>query len=991
MTTKQTPPADRGAVRPKLKRILNLRLLVETLVVAAVVGPAVYLWYSYQVNRTADALLERARKLELEEKDYKGAADDYFQYLKLKPNDANAQILLAEAFDRAGKDPNRAIEYYYQAIGVAPDYRPKGVTPAEKDKAKEDTPVEKERALRRRLAELLIERGRFAEAEGEAREILKHNVNNAQGNRLLAKALYGESAGGSRGSGKDLSTVGQAVMRASELNPGDVEIAAILANIYRNQPLLLDQKQQSLSAAARNKLADQVMDKMMTANPTDAKAALAHHRYLSLYHPGDAKKDLATAIKNHPEDLEVVLLAASESRRAAASARQKGGSPADAQARLEEARTHYEHAMRIAPADKRAYLLLADLYRNEADLNRNKGKLDLRAKNLDDAVATLRRGEEKVGKGDGDLEYSLAEALLAQGKLNEADKTITSLEQIIERIAPLQPTPVKLALKRTVDLLRGRCLMMKGCYLQAVSYLRRVGIGQQATAYETGRSVQAWQLLGNLYAVLGQWDQAALAHEHAATLDPTAAAHHLNAAAAWMSADRLDAAEQHYRQALSLQPSADRAETQVALALVLFDQQLRVPKTARNWESFDKILAEAKKSCEKKPPTNGWRLRLLEADYLTTIADKPGQREKAMGEALAICRQTERDYPDAPGLLPQLADAYERLGQPAEADRVIKRLEAIKGQEARACLLRARFCISRKKPEEARKILTAAIDTLPEQARPAVRQELVRLDRYEGKNDLVRKHLIEAIKAEPKDIASLAQLAEMALATGKLAEVEQRETELGKLEGENGVFRRYYRAHRLLAEATGSEDERLLEASKLQAFIESQRPGWAKGYVLKGLLCDARGDSDQAMEAYREAVGLGERSPLVLRRLISRLLQTNRGDEADQYLTLMRGEALSISDYASLRRAVVEKRVRIDRALESARLGVEQSPANPLAQLWLGQLLSAAGKTTEAEAVLKKAAALGPDEPRAGRAVQFLLPYEAAQRCPRSAAAHRQE
>ena len=227
----------------------------------------------------------------------------------------------------------------------------------------------------------------------------------------------------------------------SELNPGDVEIAAILANIYRNQPLLLDQKQQSLSAAARNKLADQVMDKMMTANPTDAKAALAHHRYLSLYHPGDAKKDLATAIKNHPEDLEVVLLAASESRRAAASARQKGGSPADVQARLEEARTHYEHAMRIAPADKRAYLLLADLYRNEADLNRNKGKLDLRAKNLDDAVATLRRGEEKVGKGDGDLEYSLAEALLAQGKLNEADKTITSLEQIIERIAPLQPTP----------------------------------------------------------------------------------------------------------------------------------------------------------------------------------------------------------------------------------------------------------------------------------------------------------------------------------------------------------------------------------------------------------------------------------------------------------------------------------------------------------------------------------------------------------------------
>ena len=72
-----------------------MRLLVETLIVAAIIGPAAYFWYSYQVKRTADAMLERAKKL-AEEKDDAAAAQYYFQYLKLRPGDADAQVLLAE-------------------------------------------------------------------------------------------------------------------------------------------------------------------------------------------------------------------------------------------------------------------------------------------------------------------------------------------------------------------------------------------------------------------------------------------------------------------------------------------------------------------------------------------------------------------------------------------------------------------------------------------------------------------------------------------------------------------------------------------------------------------------------------------------------------------------------------------------------------------------------------------------------------------------------
>ncbi len=550
-----------------------------------------------------------------------------------------------------------------------------------------------------------------------------------------------------------------------------------------------------------------------------------------------------------------------------------------------------------------------------------------------------------------------------QPKLDEAGKTIDCLEEMVEQVTQRRPPDQLTPIKRTADLLRGQWLIAERRYLEAVTCLRGAAVDRPTGVEETAQSVAAWQLLGDAYAGLAQWDQAALAHEHAVALQPTLASHHLRAAAAWLSAGRLDAAEQHYRLALSLQPSA---EAELGLAQLLLDQQLRLPKKERDWDSFNRALEGAKKAGEATPSAGGWRVKLLEADYLATIADKPGDTDESTRKALAICRKTEREYAaKAIELLPPLAETYERLGQPADADRLVEQLRTTRGQEAAACLLKAQLCVSRKQPEEARKVLAAALKALPEEARSVIRHRLVRLDAQEGKADLVREHLLEGAQTKSPDLASLVQLAGMALEKRDLAEVEQWESKLRKIEGEDGVFWQYYRAYRLLAEATGPEDGELVEALHLQASIELRRPSWEKAHTLKGLLLDARGNVDRAVMAYREAVALGERSPSVVRLLISRLLETNRSEEAEQYLPLLRGEALLAADYDVLRRAVEAKRVRVDRALESAHRTAEQLPADPLAQLWLGQLLSTdKEKTAQAEAAFKKAVALGPGEPR---------------------------
>ncbi len=217
---------------------------------------------------------------------------------------------------------------------------------------------------------------------------------------------------------------------------------------------------------------------------------------------------------------------------------------------------------------------------------------------------------------------------------------------------------------------------------------------------------------------------------------------------------------------------------------------------------------------------------------------------------------------------------------------------------------------------------------------------------------------------EPNSREWVLRLAELALESGKLPEVEQREAELRKLEGEDGVFWRYYQARRLLAEASGSDDAKLAEASKLQTFIQNQRPSWPTAYLLQGLLSEAGGKFEQAAEAYQEAIRLGERLPLAYQRAISLLLLTGRAEEADHYLLLMQDQIAPSETLTSLEMVVAARRGQIDRALDAARRGAEQRPKDPLAHLWLGQVLLTADKAGEAEAELKGAVALAPDDAR---------------------------
>ena len=106
---------------PVVRRVLNLRLVIVTLVIVVAAGVALYFWHGYQVRRTSESFLTRAEALEQEEE--WGEAADYLQrYVRMEPDDVQARIRLVRALDRAatdGRAKQRLVGAYYQTLGFA--------------------------------------------------------------------------------------------------------------------------------------------------------------------------------------------------------------------------------------------------------------------------------------------------------------------------------------------------------------------------------------------------------------------------------------------------------------------------------------------------------------------------------------------------------------------------------------------------------------------------------------------------------------------------------------------------------------------------------------------------------------------------------------------------------------------------------------------------------------------------------------------------------
>lgn len=912
-------------------RLLNVPLLIGTLCAGALLAIGAYFWHGYQQRRIATAFLTRADELS-QESNWRGAADYVFRYLQLRPDDVPARIRLARDYDRSVTSAGtraRAIDLYYQALGIAPNTE--------------------RRELRRRLAELLLQQQRFVEAEKEAQLLIGTDPGDAGPRRSLALALWGQfQAGqlaGRRGSGP---AVGEACEQAVAANPHDVELAGLWAAVLREQPNLLGEEQgkQFPDAAHRESQADRVMNQLVSANQNDAQAYLSRYLYRVRYQLPDAQPDLEAALRLGPDRPDVLLVAAAQSQQEALRGRQSGAPAEQVQQHFDAAEKYFRQVIdHVDPANPAAHLGLGDLL--------------LARGQAEQAIGAWQAGLKRVGELHVGLNTRLAERFIAAGRLDEAEAALRRLDEAKAQLAAGWNEFTRARAGQSRDTLEAALLLKKSQPLKAIPLLKPITVSAFADAPER---LPAWLMLGDAYATLGDWDQAATAFDNAARLDATRERPRMAAARAWLRADQPQQAVGHFEQALT---RTDSIELSLQLARSWLAYQVTLPPQRRDWGTVERVLAQLSAGGARKGLSEPWRVELLQADYTLIRAQEKDAPERGIEQAVSSLNAAEKQYAEAAPLWPELALRYEQIGHAADADRALAQSQRLGDRLPATYLACSRVYVARQDYARAQQVLRDAMSKASASDRPTLQMALVQVNLEAGQIKEAEAELARLQQADPANLMATRQLAELALSTGQTAAARRWEDQLLELEGPEGTWWRYVRARRLLDGLTDPADPRFLEAAELQAELHRRRPSWPLVYVLKGSLDELQQHPEQAVEAYQTAIRLGERRIGVYERMCGLLYRLGRFADAEEHLMRLDQQIPSSGSLAPLAIAVASARQDVKHAESLAKRMVDSRPDDPMAWVWYSQVLMLDKQPEAAERAVRKAVELAPQDVRA--------------------------
>ena len=886
---------------------MNLPLLWGSALAVAIVAAGGHFWHARQAARNALRLLAEADEHERAE-EWLQAVQSLRQFSRLRPDAAEARLRMARAFDHLADAPaakSQALGLYAAAAAAAPQ----------------------DREIRARHLELLLEVGDPDGALARADELLQSSP--ADPDALRAKALALDEKFRLKAE-RSAERVFQALLAANRAAPGDPAVAIRLARFYRQT---LGQPE----ASERQKLADDVMNALVESSENKIEAFVSRHAYRVEFDLPGAADDLERAVAaDVGESDPTVALAA--------------GRAAMQEKRWPAAQRHFERACELRPQRAEGYLLLGQVHQAQGDAAQ--------------ALKAWQRGLDATGGDDLNLQAQIAAAQIAAGRHGEV---APALERMEKQIAWLFG-PEQTAWYSVLYALRADVALAHGQDSQAIPLLRRILSLRKGDAVSESKAAsdsRVYAQLGDCYARLRSWDQAAAAYQNAADLQPRNAAPRLTAGRLWEQAGWLEEAARQYEQAVTIAP--DDFSARAALADVTLRRQLLLPAASRDWRPFNDSLAAARQIDPESA-----LVRLLAAESLLA-QERPDQ-------AAELFRAAEGAALDAPELAGRLAFDYERMGASGRADAVVERMRSAFGESAGLALIRARLLVRRRQEAKGAEELLHSLSRVAPQQRGDLRYQLALL--HAGRNDVAaaRAELAQMSAESPGDPRPIQLSIELDLQAGRLPDARERIARLQALEqGREDAGWRYYLGQTLIAEAFESEQARTRKplvdrAGELAQELEALRPRWAPAYLLKArlALAKAKPDEGKAIQAYAQALRLGERRSAVYQELVSLLFKQNRIAEADAYLEQLRQMQGIPPSLVAMAVAADVWEGNLPRAIETARRDLEQRPRDAFAHLRLGQLLALAdsnepashARSIEAEAELKRARDLAPDDPR---------------------------
>lgn len=883
---------------------VNWWLLLATLAVLVAVAVPAALWHQYQLKRSGAAFLARADALAEEEK-WDEASQVVQRYLRLFPEDTAARVRLAQTYDHVADESPAKVSTAERLLTVAVGLAP-------------DRPE-----LRLRHAQRLLDLRRCSEALAEVDESLKLQGGNPEALRLKAAAAYGDARmRGDFSSAAHLVANFRTAIAASAGQREQIELAVQLAEMYRRNLT-------EPATAERQALADGVINEMVDANAQDPLAWLARYLYRARNEEQARDEDLDRALELDPQHtIGLISLAAAER------AQQRDESSA--------AQVYFEQAIAAQPNNPAGYLGLAELQARQQEFAQ--------------AESVLTRGLAAVSEAEQiNLELTLAMVQMTAGELAAADRSLSSVTRRLEKRTRPATDRALLPLRTRLNSLRAQWHFQKQQYLQAIDLLAQVLKESPRVVTKQDATTRARLLmqLGQSYEALRHFDQAASAFKEAATIDPQAMQPQLAAARAWQAAGRVDEAAREFRQAV-LRPEADDV-VWAGLIEAEVRQQVMNDETQRSWQAVDEAVAQA-------------RTRFPASQMLATLAAQIDDVRHGTQRALQLMDEAQAANPQSTRATEGLMLAYEAQGQQDQADRVLERF--IKGTESPfdRLMMRTTLRIARRQYDDASRELTACKDGAAASEQLAIDLRLANVAIRRGQLEEATKILTGLVQRDDRNEQLLELLADLALETKDLVHLAYWEDELKKQEGTTGTAWRFYRAQRLLSETSDDTELRLAEADRLAAEIVRLRPMWALGLVLEGQVAQRRGQAERAIEAYRQAIELGERRDFVQEQLAGLLYTTGRNEELERQLAGI-GDAVTRS--AKLAQIAISVRIRSrlpQEAVKLAREEVDRRPADAVSHLSLAQALVAAGEHDEAQAAFEKAIELDPQDVRCWQA-----------------------
>lgn len=931
----QTSPVPRLTTRT-----LNMPFLIGSLAIMGVVALSIFGIRMWQVSRTAKAFLQRADQYEKESKWFE-AAEYINRYLQLEPNAGQERVHLANTFAKGARSypqRQRAIDLLYRALGAEV--------------------AEEEVSIRKQVGDLLLQNGRYVEAGAEAEKLLaiasENSAEEAAGLRVSALALVRQYQTGAlaRENSSGIEIIKHLAL-AHKKNPGDLVLTDLLARAYLDEKLARSEIPDK-SKETRTSLANACMDDLIQARPKDPQAYLVRFLYRSNRSRADAgliskeaSDDLEQALKWGPKDITVLMTAAQTARGESGRILRAGGSRDESNRQLQRAQDLYQRvvAEKLAPDDNP----LPHVALGETLLELGK---------KDEAVAVWRAGLAAFKKSPSVFHTHLADLWLEQGKLVEAEASLKAIQAEIDKLPPNTPRQTRLEVERDQLLRQSIWHVKREETRQAVPLLEKVVLRQEQLGGDTQQSTRALLLLGSALGALGDWNDSAVAFDRAALQQPKLASAKTAASVSWLAANRPDLAVDRAEQAVGLDSSSKAWFT---LAAACFQQQLLLPLEERVWGRFEQAIGNVSKRIDDGAFDEPWRVDLLQADYWLASTFGSKSSEEGQKKALDVLRNAESKYPKVSAFWQAIPLIYQRLGQPADADRSLNHFSALPKVGLKASLIRARLLMLRGQYDLAEQALQSAGKDDPIE----IQRELINLKL--ARRDFVSAHkMLEQLhRLYPQDLATLRRLADIDLENGKLDQVAKWEIAMQSSEGAGQVLSIYFKIRRLILQASLSPKDPLLEEAAVeQAKLVSLRPSWAEAIALRGMIEQRRGNLDSAISAYEQAISLGEQRVSIFEQLMLLLESVNRSADAEKYLSRLRSH-VPLSQGLTVFESTVEiRRNQPEKAVEVARLGVELRRKDPSAHIWLGKMLLVNKRPEEAEKEFQRAVDLQPEDVR---------------------------